>query len=86
MSKWESKGLSNEKFRPPYTANKIFSLNLICYNSRIKIKFKASSLKQEDKAAYTQENVVNVFIVYELDTWPQDIMTDFALKNCLFNL
>ena len=28
FSEWESKGLSNEKFKPPYTTNKILSPKL----------------------------------------------------------
>ena len=28
--------------------------------------------------------MVNLFTVYELDTWPQDIDSDFALGGCLF--
>ena len=32
----------------------------------------------------TPKNVVTLFIVYELDTWSQDINTDFTFKNCLF--
>ena len=54
------------------------------YNSRIKLKIKGSCLKQEDKAAYTPKNVVHLFIVYELDTWSQDINTDITLQNFLF--
>ena len=28
--------------------------------------------------------MVNSFVVYELDMWPQDLNTDFTLKDCLF--
>ena len=28
--------------------------------------------------------MVNLFSVYELNTWSQDINTDFIFKNCLF--
>ena len=48
-------------------------------NSKIRLKFKGSRLKQEDKTAYTPKHVVNLFIVYELDTWSRDLNTDFAL-------
>ena len=48
-------------------------------NSRVRLKFKGSCLKQGDK-----ENVVNLFIVYELDTWSRDLNTEFTLKDCLF--
>ena len=28
--------------------------------------------------------MVNLFIVYELDAWSQNLNTDFTLKDCLF--
>ena len=31
-----------------------------------------------------QKNAINSLVVYELDTWPQNITTDFTFKNCLF--
>ena len=54
ISECESKGFSNAKFKPPHTANKGLSLKLVWYNSRIKLKFKGSCLKQEDQAALLQ--------------------------------
>ena len=78
----ESKGLSNEKFTCAHIAN-VFLQNwyrLIF----IRLKFIGSCLKQEDKAPYAPKNVVNLFVVYELDMWPQDLNTDFTLKDCLF--
>ena len=82
VSEWESKGLSNEIFTPPYTANKSLFPKLIWNESRI--RFKGSCLKQEDKTPFTPKNVVNIFIVYELNTWSRDLNTDFTLKDCLF--
>ena len=65
---WESKGLSNGKFTCAYIANVSVCSKLIWMNStKIRLKFKESCLKEEDKAAYTQKNA-NLFIVYELDT------------------
>ena len=52
-------------------------------NSRIRLKFIGSCLKQEDTAPFTQKNTVNFFIVYELDAWSLDLSTDVALKDCL---
>ena len=52
-------------------------------NSRIRLEFKGSCLKQEE-ATFTPNNVVNVFIIYELKTWSQDLNTDFTLKDCFF--
>ena len=28
--------------------------------------------------------MVNIFIVYELNTWSRDLNTEFTLKKCLF--
>ena len=53
-------------------------------NTKIRFKFKGSCLKQEDKAPFTPNNVVNLFIFYELDIWSRDLNTDFTLKDCLF--
>ena len=33
---------------------------------------------------HTPKNVVDLFIVYELNTWSQDLNIDFALGGCLF--
>ena len=58
---------------------------LLWNNSRLILRFKESYLKQEDKAAYTPKNVVNLFfIVHELDSWPLDLGTDFTVGGCLF--
>ena len=53
-------------------------------NFRIRLEFKGSCLKQENKAAYTPKNVVNIFIIYELDSQSRDLGTDFTLGSCLF--
>ena len=61
-------GLSNEKIKPTYTSNKRLYPKLVWMNnSRIRLEFKASCLKQEDTTAYTPNNVVSLYIVYELD-------------------
>ena len=53
-------------------------------NARLRLKFKGSCLKQEDKALFTPNNVVNLFIAYKLDRWSRELNTDFTLKDCLF--
>ena len=83
ISEWESKRLSNEKFMPPFTSDKSLSPRLVWMNnSRIRLEFKGSFLKQ-DKAPFTPNNVVNAYIVYELNIWSQDLNADFALKDYL---
>ena len=83
ISEWESKGLLNEKFRSLYTINKIISPKLRWNKSRLRLRFEGSCLKQEDTTPITPNNVVNLFIVCELDTWSQDLNVDFTLKYWL---
>ena len=52
-------------------------------NSRIKLKLKGSYLKQ-DKAPFTPNSVVNLYIVYELNIQLQDLNAKFTLEYCLF--
>ena len=47
------------------------------------IKFNGSCLKQ-DKAFFTPLNRVNLFIVYELDRWLQDLKAKITLKDFSF--
>ena len=51
-------------------------------NSRIRVEFKKSCLKK-DKVTFTPRNVVELFIVYELDTWSKDLNADFTLQDSL---
>ena len=53
------------------------------HNGRIRAKFKGNCLIQ-DKISFTYRNLVNVVIVYELDTWSRDLNTDFTLSDWLF--
>ena len=52
--------------------------------SRIRLKFKGSCLKKEQKTPYNLKIMVNLFIFYELITWSQDLNTEFTLKDCFF--
>ena len=61
--------ISNEKAKPPITTNHSLSRKLRWMNgSRIRGEFQGSCLKQP-KLTFTPRNVVNLFIVYELDIW-----------------
>ena len=76
--------MSNEKFKPPYTANKSLSPKLVWCNYKIKLKFKGNCLKQENQAAFSQKNLVSFFIVYELVSCSLDLNTGFTLGDCFF--
>ena len=74
--------MSNEKFKPS-TANKRLSPKLLWNRSRLRLRFEGSCLKQRDTTPFTPNNLVNLFIVYELDTWSQDLNAHFTLKDYL---
>ena len=52
----------------------------------MKFKFEGNCLEQEDKATFTSNIVVNFFIIYELDSWPRYLNTDFTVEGCLFGV
>ena len=52
-------------------------------NSEIRVKIKRSYLNQK-KLFFTPRTVVNVLIVYKLDTWSKGLNADDTLKDCLF--
>ena len=61
------------------TADNRFSSKLrLMDNSKIRVELKWSRLKQH------KVTLVNLFIVYELDTWPKDLNSGFTLKYFLF--
>ena len=52
-------------------------------NSRIRLEFKGSCLKQ-DKVIFTPSNIVSFFIVYELSRSSKVTRADCTLKDFLF--
>ena len=82
ISSWKSNGLSDETIRPLTTsANSLAPLIDYCGN-KIRVKFNGTILRQP-KVSYTHGTIVNIYIVYELDTSSSDA-DDPMLKNCLF--
>ena len=45
---------------------------------------KKLSLLLQEIITFTQRNVGNLFIVYELDRWSKDLHIEFTLKDSLF--
>ena len=63
----------NKKTEPQFTANRSLSPKLVCMNnSKIRLRFTESCLRQEF-ATFVPNNVVNVFVVYELDRNSQNL-------------
>ena len=62
----------------------MLSPKLLWNKNKIRLRFEGNCLKQEDTAPITRNNAVNLFIIYELDSWPSDLKTNFTLGGCLF--
>ena len=62
---WQSKGISNETIKPLTTSNNSLNPRLSYSDTKIKVQFTESCLKQP-KFMSTHKKVVNIYIVYEL--------------------
>ena len=76
---WRSKGIYNTKLIPI----KNNSLpNIKYFNKKISLQFDYIPLVVEQNNCTSK--IVNVYIVYDLDSWPKISLRNFTLKNCLF--
>ena len=82
MLLWRSKGISNESIKPPTTCNNSLTPELNYYDTKTRVEFIRSCLKQS-KISYTHGKVVNIYIVYELAA-SNSHDSDPTIKNCLF--
>ena len=80
VSEWKSKGLP-EIIKPPATTNNRLNPKLSFVDTKTRVEFNGSCLKQ-DKITYTHGTIVNIYIVYKLSSNLNNF--DFALENCLF--
>ena len=62
---WRSKEVSNESIKPPTTSNNSLNPRLSYNDTKIKVQFTGSCLKQP-KLMFTHKKGVNIYIVYEL--------------------
>ena len=79
---WQSKGLSNESIKPPTTSNNSLNPRLSYNDTKIKVQFTGSCLKQT-KFTFTHKKVVNIYVVYELGACSSHD-SDPTIKYCLF--
>ena len=79
---WQSRGISNESIKPPTTSNNSLNPRLSYNDTKIKLQFTGSCLKQP-KFTFTHKKVVNIYIVYELGASSSNV-NDPTIKNCLF--
>ena len=82
ISEWKSKGLSNESVKTPSTSNNSLNPILDNVNTKIRVKFSGSCLKQ-DKVTYNPRIIINIYTVYEISK-NYNIRSYPTLKNCLF--
>ena len=78
---WKSKGLSSESIRAISTSDNSLNPTLSYYDTKIRVKFTGSCLKQP-KISYIHGKVVNIYIVYELGASSSNV-NDPTLENCL---
>ena len=76
---WKSNRVYNSKLKPLYTAS-LHNVKLSGY--RIGIKFDKDTLAVEQNNYLNK--IVNVYIIYELYTWPKIPTNNFKFNNCLF--
>ena len=80
---WISKGLSNESIKPPSVPNNFLTPSLNYLGTKPRVKFSGSCLKQ-DKVTCNHGNIVNIYIVYEINKKDNTVISDPTLENCLF--
>ena len=78
ISSWRSKGLSDEEIK---VLNGLYP-SVDHVNQKLRLKFEGSCLAQA-KVTYTRKNIVNIYIVYEIDATTRNSY-DPKLINCLF--
>ena len=71
----------DEVIKPPTTSDNSLAPALSYVGNKIRVKFVGSCLEQE-KITYTDETIVSIYIVYELNSTLNYF--DPTLENCLF--
>ena len=75
--------MSNESIKPPSAPNNFLTPSLDYLGTKTRVKFSGSCLKQ-DKVTYNHGNIVNIYIVYEINKKDKTVISDPTLENCLF--
>ena len=82
ITKWKSKGLSNENLEVVSLSNNTLTLSVNYYGEKARLKFTGSVLQQKT-ITYRHKKVVNFYLVYEI-TYFHDIDNYPTLTNALF--
>ena len=78
---WKWKGLSDESIKSLSASHNFLNLSLNYLGTKTRVRFNGSCIKQE-KITYTDRKIVNIYIVYELNT--KNSIVNLTLVNCLF--
>ena len=78
---WKLKGLHNSKL---IGLNDVFLTNVKYFGNKIGIQFHNTTLVIE-QINYARK-ILNVYLVYDLDNWPENPLRNFTLKNRLFGV
>ena len=81
ITKWVSKGLSNESLEVVFTSYHTSSPSINYYRDKARLRFKGSVLQQ--KEVTYKHKVVNLYVVYEI-TGFHDINSYPTLTNALY--
>ena len=82
ITNWIPTGVSSEKNKPFDTNLGPTMSNLI--NGGVILNFKNSVLVQKFSSSSYKNFILNLYLVYELNTWPLNPTNNFTLKNYLF--
>ena len=82
ITKWTSKGSSNEILKVVSTSNNTLSPSINYYDEKVRLKFNGS-VSQQKKVIYNYKKVVNLYVVYEITSF-HDIDNYPTLTNALF--
>ena len=55
--------------KPPDTSNNSLAPAMNCIDSKMQVKLDGNCLKQ-DRLTFTYKKVVNIYIVYDINFWP----------------
>ena len=75
--------MSNESTKPRSAPNNFLAPSLNYLGTKTRVKFSGSCLKQ-DKVTYNHGNIVNIYIVYEINKKGNTVISDPTLENWLF--
>ena len=82
ITKWESKGLSNESLEVVSTSSNTLTPSVNYYREKARLKFTGSVLQQKI-VTYRHRKVINLYVVYEITNF-HDIDNYPTLTNSLF--